>query len=149
MKLTLKGLIEYVKLLPTIVQNSDKILEATINQVKQELNLLPEEEQQEIVRRRLICATCPLNSSNAVNDGYNVNGRIDEHCIMCGCTITRKTSSLSSNCGIDCCNAHPLDDCNCKKPSLKQYNIKNSITIEPKWLAFKKSNNEQQEENSN
>jgi hypothetical protein len=92
----------------------------------------------------LICSTCPFSSSNAVSDGYNPNGRFDEHCIMCGCTITRKTSSLSANCGIDCCNANSLSNCDCKKKSLKEYNKKNQINLPLKWLAYKKETNEQQ-----
>jgi hypothetical protein len=103
--------------------------------------MLPEDAQQEIVRRRLICSTCPLNSSNAVANGYKTD-RFDEHCTMCGCTITRKTSSLSSNCGIDCCNPHPEEDCSCKPKGLKEYNIKNKITLEPKWRKFKTNENE-------
>lgn len=64
------------------------------------------------------------------------------HCIMCGCTITRKTASLSANCGIDCCNATPLDECSCKKSSLKKYNTEYGINMELKWTAFKKSDDE-------
>lgn len=145
MKISLKGLVEYVALLPTIMSNADKILEATINQVKGELGMLPEEAQQEIVRRRLICATCPFNSSNAVKDGY-VSNRFDEHCTMCGCTIARKTSSLSSPCGIACCN--PESTCECQKTKLKQYNTEHNIILEPKWLAFKNQEDEQESKNS-
>jgi hypothetical protein len=107
--------------------------------------MLKEEEQQEIVRRRLICATCPFNSSNAVKDGYKTN-RIDEHCIMCGCTITRKTNSLSSDCGISCCN--PDSECNCAKENVKKFNTENNIVIEPKWFKFKNQEDEQQTKNS-
>lgn len=149
MKLTLKGLTEYFKLIPTIASNLDVILGATVNQVKMELGMLPEEEQAEIARRRVICATCPFNSSNAATQlGYKSN-RIDEHCIMCGCTITRKTASLVSNCGITCCNAEPLDDCKCKNEHVQKFNKANNRNVELKWTSFKKSEDEQQTENSN
>src|SRR5436190_6093622 len=98
MKLTLKGLKEYIKLLPTIAQNWEKVLEGTINQVKQEFDMLPEDEQLEIARRRTICSGCPFSSSNAVKEfGYKTD-RFDEHCILCGCGIARKTASLTSEC---------------------------------------------------
>jgi hypothetical protein len=145
MKLTLKGLGEYFKLLPTIVQNIDGILEGTINQVKLELNMLPEEEQAEIARRRVICATCPFSSSNAATQLLYKSDRFDEHCILCGCTITRKTADLRSNCGIDCCNANPITDCKCKDKNLKQYNQTTNTNLEPKWKAFKNQKDEQQE----
>lgn len=107
-----------------------------------ELHQLPEDEQTEIVRRRLICAGCPFSSSNAVKEGYKTN-RIDEHCIMCGCTIQRKTASLTSACGIDCCNSKPLTECDCKKKNLKNYNTEHGIQMEPKWMPYKKEDNEQ------
>jgi hypothetical protein len=119
----------------------DKVIEGTVNQVKAEMGLLPEDHQAEIIRRRLICATCPFNSSNAVGEGYITN-RIDEHCIMCGCTITRKTASLLSNCGIDCCNATPNLECDCKKPNLKKYNVEHGINLDPKWTTYKPEDDE-------
>jgi hypothetical protein len=118
--------------------------------VKQELSILPEEEQAEIVRRRLICAECPFNSDLAKQAGTYSSDRIDIHCIMCGCTIARKTASLSSACGITCCNAEPLQDCTCKPKGLKEYNEKNNINMKVKWEAFKtKEEYEQQTEHSN
>lgn len=99
--------------------------------------MLPEDEQAEIARRRLICAECPLNSVNAKKDGYK-SDRLDAHCIMCGCTITRKTASLKSACGIDCCNSEQHTDCDCKKPNLKKYNVANNINMNLKWDVYKK-----------
>jgi hypothetical protein len=66
---------------------------------------------------------------------------------MCGCTITRKTNSLSSDCGIACCN--PDTDCNCQKSKLKEYNKEHNITMEPKWFKFKNQEDEQQAKDSN
>lgn len=103
--------------------------------------MLPEEQQVEIVRRRLICSECPFTSSNAVKDGYK-SDRFDEHCTLCGCSINRKTASLSSACGIDCCNHTSVTDCGCKRKGLKEFNITNNIKIEPKWTVFKPDENE-------
>lgn len=86
------------------------------------------------MRRRLICSTCPFNSTNAVKDGY-ISHRTDEHCIMCGCPIARKTASMDSDCGISCCNSDST--CSCKKPDLKEYNKKHNITMPVKWAAYK------------
>jgi hypothetical protein len=66
---------------------------------------------------------------------------------MCGCSIARKTSSLSSDCGISCCN--PNAECNCQKEKLKKYNTEHNIILEPKWLAFKNQEDEQQTKDSN
>lgn len=110
--------------------------------------MLPEDEQAEIARRRFICASCPFNSSNAVTTGYKTD-RFDEHCIMCGCTITRKTASLEANCGIDCCNATPITPCTCKDKKLQDYSIKNNINMEPKWKAYKTKTDDEQTESSN
>ncbi len=104
--------------------------------------MLPEDEQAEIVRRRFICSSCPFNSSNAVTKLGYVTNRIDEHCVMCGCTITRKTASLDSACGITCCNATPLSDCTCKDKNLQEYNRVNNVNMEVKWQAYKNQNNE-------
>mgnify|MGYP001594690488 CR=1 FL=1 len=97
------------------------------------------------MRRRLICKACPFNSNNAEN--YK-SDRIDEHCIMCGCTITRKTAALTANCGIDCCNYESQEECDCKNTGLKSFNQKNKINMPLKWSAYKKEENEQQEESA-
>jgi len=109
-----------------------------------EYDILPEDEQAEIARRRFICATCPFNSSNAVRDGYK-SDRFDEHCIMCGCTIKRKTASLDSDCGISCCNykeSPKSTDCNCKDKSLHKFNQENKVEMEVKWKAYKTKTDE-------
>jgi hypothetical protein len=111
--------------------------------VKLQYDILPEDEQAEIARRRFICAQCPFTSSNAVRDGYK-NNRFDEHCIMCGCTITRKTASLDAACGIDCCNSSSESNCTCKDKELLAFNRANGINIEVKWKAYKSKTNEQE-----
>ena len=58
----------YLDLVRRGIPNIDKIAEGLINQVKLEYNFLPEDEQEEITRRRLICKSCPLFSLNAKQD---------------------------------------------------------------------------------
>lgn len=107
--------------------------------------MLPEDEQAEIAKRRTICATCPFSSSNAVKEFGYVHNRIDEHCILCGCSTDRKTASLSSECAIGCCNHNATGDCGCKQQHLKQFNDLNKINIELKWKAYKTKENGQEE----
>lgn len=100
---------EYLSLVKKGLPNIDKIAEGVLNEVKSEFNLLSEAEQEEITRRRLICNTCPLNSLLAktskeykelYNENYNTD-RDDLHCSICACNLQMKTSSLSSNCGLE------------------------------------------------
>ena len=113
---------EYIQLIPRVLKNRVNIVEGIINSVKLEFNTLPKEEQDEIIRRRLICKSCPFMSENAKNDvnqNYKTD-RLDEHCSMCKCNIQLKTSSLESNCGIE------------------YYNENNDNKLELKWTSFKK-----------
>ena len=99
---------EWMGLIPKAIANPEKIIEGMINSVKNEFKLLSEEEQEEIVRRRLICNSCPLNSINGktseeyktlYGENYKTD-REDLHCACCGCNIALKTSSFGSNCGL-------------------------------------------------
>lgn len=100
-----------LKILPTLLNNSTKIVEGLINQVKMHYGSLPEDEQEEIVRRRLICSQCPYMSDNVRQNEqpyidlfktpYNDKERIEPHCTICLCPIKRKTASLSSPCGLE------------------------------------------------
>jgi len=101
---------EYLDLVRKGVPNIDKITEGLINQVKMEYDFLPEEEQEEITRRRLICQECPLFSLNAKNDDteykklFNESFVFDElrgkYCGSCGCPSNTRTASLASDCGL-------------------------------------------------
>lgn len=106
----LKQLTEYLKLVPQGLLHADKLVEGVVNQVRLENGTLPEALQEEIIRRRLICATCPFMSENAKNDTlhpYHSN-REDQHCIHCGCPIKTRTAALSYRCGIERYNQrHP------------------------------------------
>lgn len=52
----------------------------------------------EIAAKRLeICRACEYDSLNAKPN----NGRIDEHCTYCGCTLYFKTACLSCSCPLN------------------------------------------------
>lgn len=99
---------EYLKLIPEAISNAPKILEGFVNAVKVEHGNLPQDQIEEIARRRVICSKCPFMSKNAKDISGYESSRSDEHCVHCGCPITTKTASLSSNCGIESYNRlHP------------------------------------------
>lgn len=51
--------------------------------------------------RTSICSDCPYNSAVRHKTlGYSTI-RPDEHCTICGCTLSAKTKCLSCNCPID------------------------------------------------
>lgn len=117
---------EYLSLIPRGIKNVPQILEAVTNQARMELGVMPKEKQDIIIGRRMLCATCPYMSVNAVN-GYEIEGKIekyqtdrnDEHCIWCGCPIQTRTASLDSKCG------------------LEVYNIENEANVPLKWTEEK------------
>jgi len=119
---------EYLNLLPKGLANIDKVFEGVVNEVKMKYFSLPEDEQEEIIRRRLICNTCPLNSLNAktsqeYKDLFNgesyVSERDDLHCSICHCNIELKSSSLSSDCGLSTYNLEHPD--NIQELKFKKY----------------------------
>jgi len=73
---------------------------------------LPEEEREEIVRRRVICNGCPFNSENSptseeyfeLTKTHYKTRRKDKHCSFCGCELNLRTSALSKGCGIETWN---------------------------------------------
>ena len=80
------------------------IIEGITTNVKNGLGVLPEELQNVIIARRLICEDCPFNSKNAIKDGIYQSDRPDDHCILCSCNIYTKTACLDCKCGIDVFN---------------------------------------------
>lgn len=123
----MSAITEYLKLIPKAIQNPTNIIQGVINSVKLSHGDLPEDEQSEIIRRRLICDNCPFLSSNAVSNpalNYKTD-RFDEHCILCGCNKDLKTAALDEECGI----SHYNDD-----------NPNNPMPL--KWEKYKKPNNE-------
>lgn len=100
---------EYLKLIPKGLKNADKVIEGLINETKSLYDGLTEYQHNEIVKRRLICQSCPFYSENAktsqeyfdIFEQHYESTRTDFHCSVCGCNEKLKTSSLSSNCGLD------------------------------------------------
>lgn len=123
---------EYIKLIPRAIQNADKIVEGYINHIKLQHGSLPEDEQEEILKRRLICSSCPYNSVQAktsieYKELYGKNyetARTDFHCSHCGCPEETLTASLSKDCG------------------LEFYNQNHANKIPLRWTAFKPKEND-------
>jgi len=100
----------YIDLVKRGLPNIDKIMEGWVNDIKLDNNLLSQEEVDEILRRRLICHSCPLFSLNARNDdteykklfkeAFEFDELRGEYCGSCGCPSSKRTSSLSSECGL-------------------------------------------------
>lgn len=120
--------LEYLKLLPSMIKNGDKILEGIVTNTKLKHGNLPEDEQDEIVRRRVICAGCPFMSKNAIELGMLKTDRTDEFCSACNCEIEWKTSCLSCDCGLTAYNKR---------------NPKNQLPL--KWTVYLKENNNEQQ----
>lgn len=100
--------LEHIKLLPKGLKNPGLVIEGHLNNLRLELGTLPEDQEAEIVRRRLICSQCPFMSKNAEQlTGFKTD-RTEEFCTLCSCPIKSKTASLASTCGIDYYNKkHP------------------------------------------
>jgi len=104
---------EYLRLIPKGIPNSKAILESVVNNVKLKMGHLSENIQEEVIRRRLICESCPFMSKNspkspeykALTGVHYKTKRNDPHCSFCGCEIKMRTASMSSNCGIESWNA--------------------------------------------
>lgn len=125
----IKKINSYLNLIPKGLKTPLKIIEGISNEIKSEFNLLTEEEQNEILRRRLICQSCPFYSLNVINNDLEYqklyNKKFDDKregkfCGICGCPESIRTSSLSADCG--------LDDYNKENPN----NIQ-----ELKWTKYK------------
>lgn len=109
------------------VKHFDKVYEGYMNEVKMKSGDLPAEEVEVITDRRLVCAGCPFNSTNAkqlpeykeLTGEVYISGQTELHCSLCSCPIHRKSSCLSCTCGIDEWNKNNSD----KK-------------LEPKWGPY-------------
>ena len=96
--------LEFLKLIPEGMHNPSLVIEGAVNAVKAKYSLLPEDEQEEIVRRRLICASCPFSSRN--KEGARQKGF--DYCTLCSCPIEQKSSALGASCGAKTWNErHP------------------------------------------
>lgn len=99
---------ELLNLIPLGFKNREGIIEGISNSVKMSFGSLSQDEQDEILRRRVICETCPLMSKNVLEHqeeyikltgGSLTTSRTDNFCSLCSCNIDLKTSSLTGNCG--------------------------------------------------
>jgi hypothetical protein len=95
---------EYIKAIQQGLKHPELVVEGWLNDIKLEKGELPDDEVKEILRRRVICESCPFMSRNAVAAGNYYTERKDDHCIHCKCPIKKKTASLESNCGIEIYN---------------------------------------------
>lgn len=123
----MSALLEYLNLLPKGLANAPAVLDGIVNKVKMNFGHLDNDEKEEIIRRQVICKSCPFMSVNAANDpaqNYQ-SSRVDEHCTLCGCNIDLKTSSLLSNCGIEIYN---------------QSEKGKQVPLELKWKVYQKTN---------
>lgn len=120
---------EYLALIPKGLPKSVQIVKAIINNVRLKYDSLPEDERNEIVKRRIICTNCPYMSQNAktskeyfsLKSRNYESKRKEDHCSFCGCGVETRTASLDSNCGIDVYNKE---------------NPQNSLTL--KWFKYGK-----------
>lgn len=97
---------EYLKLIPEGLKHPKDVLEGHVNNVRLTLGNLPEDEQDEIIRRRLICEGCPNNSKN--KEGAKEKGF--DYCTLCSCPINTKSAALGAQCGAATYNErHPED----------------------------------------
>lgn len=129
---------EYMKLIPRGIPNIKDIINGVINNVEMQYNGFPEEQRNEIIKRRVLCETCPFNNRNANSSkeykeitGENyVSSRNDFHCSFCGCPIEIRTASLSSNCGIE------------------YWNISHNANVPLKWKKYGKEIQNKKDSNS-
>lgn len=110
---------EYLALIPKALGNPKQVIEGWVNVVRMEFNNLPDDEVEEIVRRRIICGSCEYMSKNVDN---LESKREEPFCTLCNCPIISKSSSLSSVCGAKWWNDNNL----------------NEIPKEIKWLPYDK-----------
>lgn len=51
--------------------------------------------------RMIFCSPCEFNSKNCTDKLSLMESlRIDEHCVLCGCTLSAKTKCLSCECDV-------------------------------------------------
>lgn len=97
---------EYIALIPKGLKDIPNIVSGIKNEIEMELGILPADEEEEIIRRRLICSECPYMSENAIKAGWYKTAREDKHCTMCGCPLGIRTASLDKDCGIETFNTN-------------------------------------------
>jgi len=107
-------LTEYLALIPKGIKHPRELASGWLNVAREELGALPDDQLEEVVRRRMICNECPYASQNAVKTGYK-SSRTDSHCTLCACPLKAKTASMISSCGIKYWNeTHPTEQLDIK-----------------------------------
>ena len=97
----MKGLFkEYLTMAANGAKNFSNVVEGNFNLLKDRLNLLPQDQQDEADRRFSICNDCPFNSVNAVKNGWYETQRIDLHCSICSCPLEAKVLAFDDKCGM-------------------------------------------------
>jgi len=93
------------------MKEAKSVAESVVNKTKLKYGKLPEDQIEEITRRRLICKGCPFMSKNRGKwDKKFETSRKEDFCTLCGCPTENRTASLSSSCGAVVYNArHPKD----------------------------------------
>lgn len=99
---------DIVKTISKGLQHPEHVLEGIVNDIKLENGSLSENEVNLILKRRVICEECPLNSFKAKTSqeyfelyGKHYESTIDSlHCSICSCLITKKTACISCHCGL-------------------------------------------------
>lgn len=104
----MKSVLDYIKLIPLGLKNPWQVLEGIVNNVKLDHGNLSQDIQEEIIRRRVICKSCPFMSKNVEHLTGIKFSRKEDFCTLCSCPILTKTASMSSSCGAATYNAnHP------------------------------------------
>lgn len=92
---------EYVHMVSKGLTNAPNVIQGNFNLLKDSLNLLPQDEQDEADRRYSICKTCPFLSVNAPSYGFYDTQRKEEHCSLCKCPIEAKVMAFNDSCGLN------------------------------------------------
>lgn len=90
------------------LKHPESVLEGWVNDIKMENGSLTENEINLILKRRIICEECPLNSIKAKTSkeyfdlyGSHYESSLDFlHCSICSCPIKKKTACISCHCGL-------------------------------------------------
>lgn len=109
---------KYLSLIPKGLSNPGQILEGWLTDAQLNNGLLTSEQEEKILLRRSICASCPYNSTNAITSaeykelyGKNYKNELDyDHCSICSCPLAKKTSCLSCLCGLTTYNDENPDN---------------------------------------
>lgn len=102
---------EYLKLIPSGIPNGISIIKAIANDIRMENESLEQDKVDIILKRRLICKSCPLMSLNVLKDQteykelfgkeFETDRENEEFCTSCGCPTKTRTAALDKKCGLE------------------------------------------------